>query len=422
MDYEQALAWVHSLPRLAPHPGVENTRLLLEKLGNPEKSLKFVHIAGTNGKGSATVMLACVLHRAGYHVGASVSPYVLEFRERFLLDGEMIPRETLAQLLTEVRAAAQALHAEGWDSLVEFDAVTAATLLWFAREHCDIVCLEVGLGGRLDSTNAVENTLVACVMCIGKDHTELLGDTYAAIAGEKCGIFKNNCTVVSYPAQPQEAMDEITLRAADAHCPLVVPDLQDLHIYKAPAFENRFDYGGYDLVVPFPGLHQAYNAAVVVEAALTLCDRGFEISDEAIMDGIADARFPARIEVLSRRPLVVLDGAHNPNGARALSTTLRGAGLSGLTAVIGILDGKQPDEMLAALAPCFARVYTVRPDSPRALSAEALAALAKRHFAQVKACETVEQALRLAREDAEAGLVVCGSLYLAAQARGLLTR
>lgn len=422
MDYEQALAWVHSLPRLAPHPGVENTRLLLEKLGNPEKSLKFVHIAGTNGKGSATVMLACVLHRAGYHVGASVSPYVLEFRERFLLDGEMIPRETLAQLLTEVRAAAQALHAEGWDSLVEFDAVTAATLLWFARERCDIVCLEVGLGGRLDSTNAVENTLVACVMCIGKDHTELLGDTYAAIAGEKCGIFKNNCTVVSYPAQPQEAMDEITLRAADAHCPLVVPDLQDLHLYKAPAFENRFDYGGYDLVVPFPGLHQAYNAAVVVEAALTLCDRGFEIPDEAIMDGIAEARFPARIEVLSRRPLVVLDGAHNPDGARALSATLRGAGLSGLTAVIGILDGKQPDEMLAALAPCFARVYTVRPDSPRALSAEALAALAKRHFAQVKACETVEQALRLAREDAEAGLVVCGSLYLAAQARGLLTR
>ena len=148
MDYEQALEWVHSLPRLAAHPGVENTRRLLEKLGNPEKSLRFVHVAGTNGKGSATVMLASVLHRAGYRVGASVSPYVLEFRERFLLDGEMISRETLAQILTEVRAAAEGLRAEGWDSLVEFDAVTAATLLWFARERCDIVCLEVGLGGR----------------------------------------------------------------------------------------------------------------------------------------------------------------------------------------------------------------------------------------------------------------------------------
>ena len=319
MDYEQALEWVHSLPRLAAHPGVENTRRLLEKLGNPEKSLRFVHVAGTNGKGSATVMLASVLHRAGYRVGASVSPYVLEFRERFLLDGEMISRETLAQILTEVRAAAEGLRAEGWDSLVEFDAVTAATLLWFARERCDIVCLEVGLGGRLDSTNAVENTLVACIMCIGRDHTELLGDTYAAIAGEKCGILKNNCTVISYPAQPQEAMDEITLRAAKAHCPLVAPDLQDLHIYKAPAFENRVNYGGYDLVVPFPGVHQAYNAAVVVEAALALCEKGFDISDEAILGGIAGARFPARIEVLSRRPLVVLDGAHNPDGARALA-------------------------------------------------------------------------------------------------------
>ena len=324
MDYEQALEWVHSLPRLAAHPGVENTRRLLEKLGNPEKSLRFVHVAGTNGKGSATVMLASVLHRAGYRVGAGVSPYVLEFRERFLLDGEMISRETLAQILTEVRAAAEGLRAEGWDSLVEFDAVTAATLLWFARERCDIVCLEVGLGGRLDSTNAVENTLVACIMCIGRDHTELLGDTYAAIAGEKCGILKNNCTVISYPAQPQEAMDEITLRAAKAHCPLVAPDLQDLHIYKAPAFENRVNYGGYDLVVPFPGVHQAYNAAVVVEAALALCEKGFDISDEAILGGIAGARFPARIEVLSRRPLVVLDGAHNPDGARALAATLRG--------------------------------------------------------------------------------------------------
>ena len=228
--------------------------------------------------------------------------------------------------------------------------------------------------------------------------------------------------MISYPAQPQEAMDEITLRAAKAHCPLVAPDLQDLHIYKAPAFENRVNYGGYDLVVPFPGVHQAYNAAVVVEAALALCEKGFDISDEAILGGIAGARFPARIEVLSRRPLVVLDGAHNPDGARALAATLRGAGLSGLTAVIGILDGKQPEEMLSALAPCFARVYTVRPDSPRALSAEALAALAKRHFPQVTACDSVEQALRLARGDAPEGLVVCGSLYLAAQARGLLTK
>ena len=202
MNYEEALAWVHRLPRLAQHPGVENTHRLLAKLGDPQKQLKFVHIAGTNGKGSAAAMLSCVLRSAGYRVGTSVSPYVLDFRERFQVNGKMIAPDVLAALLGEVRAAADALRADGWDSLVEFDAVTAAALLWFAREQCDIVCLEVGLGGRLDSTNAIENTLVACIMHIAKDHMELLGDTEEKIAAEKCGILKNRCTAVAYPEQP----------------------------------------------------------------------------------------------------------------------------------------------------------------------------------------------------------------------------
>lgn len=421
MRYEEALAWVHSLPRLAEHPGVENTRRLLAKLGNPQKNLKFVHIAGTNGKGSATAMLSSVLCKAGYRVGTSVSPYVLDFRERFQINGEMIAPGVLAGLLGEVRAAADALAAEGWDSLVEFDAVTAASLLWFAREKCDIVCLEVGLGGRLDSTNAIGNTLVACIMHIAKDHTELLGDTEEKIAAEKCGILKNGCTVICYPDQPRAALDEIILRAQKAGCPLVVPEAEDFRFYRARPLENRVNYGGYDLDVPFPGRHQAYNAAVVVEAALALCEKGFDIPDEAILSGIAQTRFPARIEVLCRDPLVIVDGAHNPDGARALAAALRGARLSGLTAVLGILNGKQPEEMLAALAPCFARVYTVRPDSPRAMPAGALATLAKPYFARVTPCQSVADALRRVRQDAPEGLVVCGSLYLAAESRRLLT-
>lgn len=421
MNYDEALAWVHSLPRLAAHPGVENTRRLLAQLGGPERSLRFVHIAGTNGKGSATVMLASVLRAAGYRTGCTVSPYVLDFRERFQIDGEMIDPETLACILTQVRGAAEALRASGWDSLVEFDAVTAAALVWFAREKCDIVCMETGLGGRLDSTNAVQNTLAAAVMCIGMDHMELLGDTLAKIAAEKCGIFKNGCTVVSYPAQPQEALDEITLRAAAAGCPLVVPQLEDLHVYRARPFENRVNYGGYDLVVPFPGLHQAYNAAVVVETALALCDRGFDIPDEAIMEGIAAARFPARIEVLSREPLVVLDGAHNPDGARALAATLETAGVKNLSAVVGILHGKQPGQMLAALSPYIGTLYTVTPDSPRAMDAQELAALARGLYPRVCACESVAQAAARAREDG-GGILICGSLYLAAEARKLFVR
>lgn len=430
MQYDEALAWVHALPRLAERPGVENTRTLLQKLGNPEKSLRFVHIAGTNGKGSTTVMLASILKAAGYKTGANISPYVLDFRERFLLNGEMISREALAQLLSEVRTAA-----EGQTSLVEFDVVTAAALLWFAREQCDIVCMEVGLGGRLDSTNAIENTLVACVTAIGKDHTELLGDTLAAIAAEKCGIFKNRCKVVCYPNQPPEAFAVIAAQAETAHCPLTVPELQDFYFYKAQPFENRINYGGYDLVVPFPGRHQAFNACVALEAALALCEpnpdnpahaNGYDISDKAIIDGIAAARFPARIEVLCRRPLVLLDGAHNPGGAQALADTLRTAGQRGLVGVMGVLEGKQPEEMLRTLAPYFSELYCVTPDSPRALPAQTLADLARESChscKQIAACDDVAQAVKRARRRAEesgAGLVVCGSLYLAAQARKLL--
>ncbi|MEG1323127.1 MAG: cyanophycin synthetase, partial [Ruthenibacterium sp.] len=233
-------------------------------------------------------------------------------------------------------------------------------------------------------------------------------------------IFKNHCDVVAYPLQPQAAMDEIVLRAAAAKCALTVPEMEDLHVYRAPAFENRVDYGGYDLNIPFPGIHQACNAMVVVEAALRLCDHGFTISDEAIMDGIAKARFPARIEVLHQNPLVLLDGAHNPDGARALADTLKAANVHHLTAVIGVLNGKNPEEMLTALSPCFEEVLTVTPQSPRAMSAAALAALAKKHFAKVTACDSVSAAIAKAKQNIDGGIVVCGSLYLAAEARKIL--
>ncbi|NCC08493.1 MAG: bifunctional folylpolyglutamate synthase/dihydrofolate synthase [Clostridia bacterium] len=413
MNYQKCVEWVHSLPRLAKKPGIENTRLLLKKLGNPEKNLRFVHIAGTNGKGSATIMLASILKHAGYKTGANISPYVLDFRERFLINGEMIAEEALAKILSQVKAAA-----EGED-IVEFDAVTAAAILWFSQQKCDIVCMETGLGGRLDSTNAVENTLAAVIMAIGKDHTELLGDTYQKIAAEKCGIIKHGCDVICCPKQPQEAMDEITIQASEKGSKLFVPDLQDLKFYKCPPFENRIDYGGYDLEIPFAGRHQAYNAITVLETALRLCEKGFDISDDAIIGGIKTAAFPARIEIISKEPLVILDGAHNPDGARALAETLKAAGKGKLSAVIGILDGKSPDEMLSALAPCFSHVYTVTPNSPRALTAQQLAALAKKHFADVTACDNISKAISLAKEDGD-GVVVCGSLYLAAEARKIL--
>lgn len=417
MQYEEALAWVHSLPRLCSAPGPQNERALLQALGRPQDALKFVHVAGTNGKGSAVLMLASVLKAAGLRVGATVSPFVLDFRERFQLNGEMISREACAGILTQVRGALEQMPPAQREQIAEFDAVTAAALLWFAQQGCDIVCLETGLGGRLDATNAVDNTLVACIMAIGKDHTELLGHTYAGIAAEKCGIFKPGCSVVSYPAQPEEAMRQIEACAAAAHCPLCVPQLEDFHFYRGRPFENRVNYGGYDLEVPFAGRHQAYNAAVVVQAALALCEHGFDISDDAIMQGIAAARNPARIEVLQRRPLVILDGMHNPDGARALADVLRAGRVQGLTAVMGVLQGKGEAEMLRALSPHLARVYAVQPPSPRALPAGQLAAAARQVCGQVSVWQDVPLAVQDALRTCQGGVLICGSLYLAAQVR-----
>ena len=417
MQYEEALAWVHSLPRLCSAPGPQNERALLQALGRPQDALKFVHVAGTNGKGSAVLMLASVLKAAGLRVGATVSPFVLDFRERFQLNGEMISREACAGILTQVRGALEQMPPAQREQIAEFDAVTAAALLWFAQQGCDIVCLETGLGGRLDATNAVDNTLVACIMAIGKDHTELLGHTYAGIAAEKCGIFKPGCSVVAYPAQPEEAMRQIEACAAAANCPLCVPQLEDFHFYRGRPFENRVNYGGYDLEVPFAGRHQAYNAAVMVQAALALCEHGFDISDDAIMQGIAAARNPARIEVLQRRPLVILDGMHNPDGARALADVLRAGRVQGLTAVMGVLQGKGEAEMLRALSPHLARVYAVQPPSPRALPAGQLAAAARQVCGQVSVWQDVPLAVQDALRTCQGGVLICGSLYLAAQVR-----
>lgn len=418
MNYTQSLNWVHSLGRISSEANLNAIKALLFKLGNPEKSLKFIHIAGTNGKGSATIMLSSILKEAGFTVGTNISPYVLCFCERFQINGEMITESELAEVLTLVKNAADKL--DGQFKIIEFEAVTAAALVFFARHKCDLVCMEVGLGGRLDATNAIENTLLALIMCIGMDHTELLGDTLNKIATEKCGIIKNKCEVIAYPAEPQEALSVIEASAKKASSNLLVPEIEDIYLYKNAPFENRANYGGYDLTIPLPGIHQAYNAAVVVEAALALWRMGYNISDENIIDGIAKAKFPARIEVISYSPLVILDGAHNPDGARALEAELLRSKATGLTAIMGILKEKNPEEMLKALEPCFARVITVTPDNPRAMSAEDLAALAEKHFLRVEPCSDVQTALKIAQGDKHSGVCICGSLYLAAEARKYL--
>ncbi|MDL2325317.1 bifunctional folylpolyglutamate synthase/dihydrofolate synthase [Ruminococcaceae bacterium OttesenSCG-928-A16] len=406
---------MHSLGRMAATPGLERMRTLMQLLGNPQHKLKFVHVAGTNGKGSTVVMLASVLKYAGYKVGANISPYVLEFRERFQINGEMIAKEELAAIFTQIKQHAATLG----QPILEFEAVTAAAFVYFARAGCNIVCLETGLGGRWDATNIVNKTLVACITHIGYDHTELLGNTLAKIAAEKCGILKKGCTVVSYPAQPAEAAAEIARQAEQLECTLLVPPLQEIHYYKGKPFERTLHYNGYKLHLPFAGLHQAYNAAVVVQTAQALGSYGYTITDNHLIKGIETATFPARIELLSKNPLVVLDGAHNEDSVIALANTLQEEGVQGLTAVVGALKDKEADKMLKLLAPFISTLYTVQVNNPRAVSAPELAAMAKKYIVNSSSMPSVKAALQQAMVLPSSGVLVCGSLYLAAEARAL---
>ena len=428
MTVQQAIEALHALPRLgAGQPGLARMQNLLAHLGNPEKDLPCIHIAGTNGKGSLAVMTASILTAAGYKTGLTISPYVVEFRERFQINGEMIPARTLAALAQKVLGAVDAIRQEGGDPPVQFEAVTALALLWFAKENCDFVVLETGLGGRYDATNAVPRKLVAAITRIGYDHQELLGDTLAEIAAEKAGIIREGCPVVCYPDQPDEAMGPILAAAAEAHTSIITPEKEDIRRLPGKRLENRIDYGGYRAALALPGAHQADHAAMAVEIALALWrNYGYEIPDDAIEAGLAAARMPARIEVLRRRPLLLLDGCHNPDGAKALAQTLQAAKYEeNLVGVLGMLADKDYKTMLETLAPCLAKAFTVTPNCPRALSGTDLQREA-RFFMDAEAAPTVPQALRAAVRYAEyhnlAGVVVCGSLYLAAEARPWLLK
>lgn len=413
-----ALEWLQSLPRLSGEPGLDRMKALLAALGNPQKRGRYVHIAGTNGKGSVAAFTANILQKAGFKTGLTISPYVLDFRERFQIDGQMIPPETLERLAAKVRAAAETLA----ETPVQFEAVTALALCWFDEEHCDVAVLETGLGGRFDATNAVENTLVAAITRIDLDHTELLGDTVEKIAAEKAGIVKPGCIAVTYPVQEKEALQAIAAACIREKADLVAPEAEDIHLRRGGLFENRMEYGGYEVNLALPGAHQACNAAMAIEIALALWRQGLDIPDEAILEGLEATRFPARIEVLRRQPLVLLDGSHNPAGAAALAATLKAQRLPQKpAAVLGVLADKAAAEMLRALGDSFSTIYAVTPDCPRAMSAEALAELTSKELPEVPVypCADLGQAL-----DAALGLpqgaVICGSLYLAAQARPML--
>ena len=420
MNYTETLAWIHGTERFGSRLGLGRMGRLLHRMGNPHLKVPYIHVAGTNGKGSTTTMIASALTAGGFKTGKFISPFILEFRERMQIDGKMIPEETLAALATQLRPIAEEFKAAG-DPPTEFELVTVLGLTWFAEEGCDIAVLEVGLGGRLDATNIIPAPLVAVITRIDYDHTAILGDTLAAIAGEKCGIIKRGSTVICYPDQEEEALAVIRRRAAEEGDPLRLPDLAQLTVLSSDLTGNRICYKGTEVFLPLPGPHQVLNAATAMEALEALSGSRFALPPAAVASGIAAARFPARLELLRQTPPVLVDGAHNPNGGQALCHALKALELHHLTAVVGMLRDKDCLPVLRMMAPYCARMIVTTVPNPRSYPAEEFAALAWQVCPDVTVCPDCEAAARLAlAADGGQGVLVFGSLYLASAVRPVM--
>ena len=415
MTYQEAIEYINGVRWLGSKPGLERITELLRRLGDPQKKLKFVHIAGTNGKGSCAAMTASVLRAAGYRTGLFTSPYLWRFNERMQLNGRPIGDDMLAEITAQLKPHAEAMD----DHPTEFEMMTAAALLWYAEEKCDVVVLEVGLGGRFDATNVIEAPEVSVIMNIGLDHTEILGDTLGQIAFEKAGIVKPGFPCVLYQ-QTEEVTDIVRRVCAERGSPLRIADFSAVR----PEFDSLegqvFTYKGEPYAIPLLGAHQMKNAAVVVEVAETLRERGWRIEQDALEHGLYAVSWPARFELLREEPPFVVDGGHNVQCAETVADNLRRYFPDRRRILLlGVLKDKDYRGMLDLLAPEADAFVCVTPDSPRALPAEELAEELRGYGKPVAACESIREGVSeaLAQAGDEAMVCAVGSLYMAGEIR-----
>ena len=469
MDWNEAIALLHGANWKHTKIGLERMRDFMHALGDPQEKLRYVHIAGTNGKGSACVMTQSILTAAGFRTGLYISPHLDQFNERLSIDGQMISDADLRRLSARVRAAAETLGEEPTD----FEMITAMAFCWFEEQHCDLVVLEVGMGGRLDATNVISSPEVCAIMHIGLDHTEFLGDTVEKVAAEKAGILKPGADCVLYHQLPgvmdvvqqrfadvnpdaagttDAAASALNADTADSRCASGAAGTTDgafdmahsnhagastksaaarLIITDPTAFTARtrtidgqvFDYRNRpELRIQLLGNYQMENAMAVLDIIDFLQRRGFGISENAIRAGLARASWPGRFEVLSRDPLLIVDGAHNPNGVEALVDTIRAYFPDQkINFVMGVMKDKDYHTMLRLIAPYAARFITELPDAHRALRPEALKSEIRAYFdGPVETADSVTAAVERAMELAEGSdaITICfGSLYQVAEIR-----
>ena len=419
-DDLDAINYIHSISWKGSVPGLERTRELLRKMGDPQDRLKYIHVAGTNGKGSTCAMLASILHCAGYKVGMYTSPYIYRFHERMQIDGEPISPEELAEITRQIRPLAESMA----DTPTEFELVSCIAFSYFARHGCDIVVLEVGMGGELDSTNVISTPEVAVITNIGLDHTEYLGDTVEKIARTKAGICKQGGNVVLYrgPHSVETVIEQI---CRERGCTLRKADFDSLRSISRDLSGQVFDCGSKkDLFLPLLGEHQLCNAAVALTVTDVLAENGWHITEDNVRDGLRCTVWPGRFDVMCRQPLFIVDGGHNPQCITALERNIREyLPDREIVVLTGVLADKDYKEMFRPILPLVREFVCITPPNPRKLDSALLAQYLQETGARACACETVADGVRLAAEKAgKDGAVLCfGSLYSIGQIRLALT-
>lgn len=418
MTYENALKIIHSLNKFGIKPGLDRIKRLLALMGNPQNRLKFIHVAGTNGKGSTCALISSVLVEAGYKTGLFISPYITDFRERIQINGEMISKQALANAVEETYPLLLKLEKE--DCIItEFEYVMALEFYIHCKESCDVVVLETGLGGLYDCTNVILPPLCSVITTIGLDHTAILGNTIEEIAKQKCGIIKENSPVIT-SSQDEEVTEIIKNTALKNNSKLKESNSIEFENISENLTGTTFTYKGIDITLPLIGKHQIENAKTAM-ATIEVLKNYFDITDENITTGFSKAVNPARFEVLSQSPMIILDGAHNPNGIEALKNALE-THLNGTKSIciMGMLADKDSKSSVKILKEMFSTVFTVPVDNPRSLSAQELKAECSNYFENVISCESpfeaFDKALTLSKIQS-LPIIICGSLYLAGEIR-----
>ena len=417
MNAKEAIAYIEDFGWSSSRLGLERTRELLARIGDPQKKLKFIHVAGSNGKGSSCALFERVLREAGYRTGMYISPYIQDFCERIQLCGGNIPGDRLAEITERVQEAAEAMD----DHPSQFELVTAIGFEYFMQERCDIVVLEVGMGGALDSTNVIDPPELACITNIGLEHTEFLGKTLEAIARTKSGIIKPGCDCVCYDgaAVVTEVVKGV---CAERKVPCRCVDFSRLTPLSETLEGQKFLWDGMPYRINLLGPHQLHNAALVLTGIEALRERGWKIPKKSVLEGLDKAVWPARMEVLGKEPLFILDGGHNPQCADAMTDSLKKL-LPDRKVVFltGVLADKDYSAIMEKMLPLAQEFVCLTPLSGRALPAEQLAEYLRGKGARANAADSYEQGILLAEEKAGPGGVVVafGSLYMAGEIRTL---